>query len=201
MVQASAHSEGVCGPAATSVIQRERCRGDSHLGRIRLACTRFRERKEHVILKGLSMPNISTVQLQIKHTTALQSPTAPREVAVDYNIGFTQAEVDARANFQVKVSLVSIDDNVLPVTSFNLTAAPGTVSRAERKTFQRRQLDEEPDFEIIVDSQGHPHRIPSEMPDSWRAKVTVTHLPGPTFGNASGVSADVSGSWGAEGND
>jgi hypothetical protein len=147
------------------------------------------------------MPNVSNVQLQIEHTPTQQPPTASRDVAVNYQIGFTQAEVDARASFQVRVSLLSNDNNVLPVTSFNLTAAPGTISRAEKKTFQRRQLDEEPDFEIIFDPQGHPHRIPSEMPDSWRARVNVTYVPDPVFGNAMGVSSAVNGSWGAEGND
>jgi len=147
------------------------------------------------------MPNVSNVQLQIAHTTTQQAPTAQRNVAVSYDIGFTPAEVEARANFQVRVSLLSIDNNVLPVTSFNVTAAPGTLSRAEQTRFQRRQLDEEPDFEIVFDSQGHPHRVASEMPDSWRARVAVTYVPEPVFGNATGVSASVNGSWGAEGND
>ena len=79
------------------------------------------------------MPNVSNVQLQIEHTPTQQPPTASRDVAVNYQIGFTQAEVDARASFQVKVSLLSFDNNVLPVTSFNLTAAPGTVARAEKR--------------------------------------------------------------------
>ena len=147
------------------------------------------------------MPNVSNVQLQIEHNPKEQAPIASRDVGVNYQIGFTQAEVDARAAFQVRVSLLSNDNNALPVTSFNLTAVPGTVSRAEKKTFQRRQLDEEPDFEIILDPQGHPHRIPSEMPDSWRARVSVTYVPEPVFGNAVGVSGAVNGSWGAEGND
>src|SRR4051794_9678658 len=108
------------------------------------------------------MPDVSNVQLQIEHTSTQQPPAASRDVAVNYQISFAQAEVDARASFQVKVSLLSNVNNLLPVTSFNLTAAPGTISRAERKTFQRRQLDEEPDFEIILDPQGHPHRVPSE---------------------------------------
>ena len=147
------------------------------------------------------MPNVSNVQLQIQHTPTQQTPTASRDVAVNYQIGFTQAEVDARAAFQVKVSLLSNDNDALPMTSFNVTAAPGTVSRAEKKTFQRRQLDEDADFEIIWDPQGHPHRIPIEMPDSWRAKVMVTYVPEPVFGSATGVSGSVNGSWGAEGDD
>src|SRR5262249_20871682 len=130
-----------------------------------------------------------------------QAPTALRDVAVSYQIGFTQAEVDARANFQVKVSLLADDNSAIPVTSFAVTAATGTISRTEKTTFQRRQLDDEPDFEIIVDSQGHPHRVASEMPDSWRAKVTVNYVPEPAFGNATGVSGAVGGSWGAEGHD
>lgn len=147
------------------------------------------------------MPNVSNVQLQIEHTPTQQTPTASRDVAVNYQIGFAQAEVDARASFHVNVSLLSDDNNALPVTSFNVTAAPGTVSRAERKTFRRQQLDEDGDFEIVLDPQGHPHRIPSEMPDSWRARVLVTYVPGPVFGNAMGVSGVVNGSWGAEGDD
>src|SRR5262249_9552038 len=121
--------------------------------------------------------------------------------AVDYQIGFTQAEVDARANFQVRVSLLSNGNDVLPVTAFNVTAAPATVSRTERTTFRRRQLDDEPDFEIVLDPQGHPHRIPCEMADSWRARVSVIYVPEPVFGNATSVSGAVIGSWGAEGND
>jgi hypothetical protein len=147
------------------------------------------------------MPNVSNVQLQIEHTPTQQPPLALRDVAVDYQIGFTQGEVDARANFQVRVSLLSNDNEVLPVTAFNVTAAPGTIARTERTTFQRRQLDEDPDFEIVLDPQGHPHRIPSEMPDSWRARVSVVYVPDPVFGNATGVSAAVIGSWGSEGND
>ena len=147
------------------------------------------------------MPNVSNVQLQIEHTPTQQTPTASRDVAVNYQVGFTQAEVDAKASFQVRVSLLSNDNNALPMTSFNVTAAPGTVSRAEKKTFQRRLLDEEADFEIILDGLGHPHRIPSEMPDSWRARVLVSYVPEPVFGNAMGVSGAVNGSWGAEGDD
>jgi len=147
------------------------------------------------------MPNVSNVQLQIEHTAAQQAPTASRHVAVSYQLGFTQAEVSASANFQVSVSLLSDDNNVLPVTSFNLTAARVAVSRAEKATFRRQQLDEDPDFEIIVDPQGHPHRVPSEMPDSWKARVLVTHVPGPVFGSASGVSGTIVGSWGPEGHD
>ena len=48
---------------------------------------------------------------------------AQRSVAVSYDIGFTQAEVAARANFQVRVSLLLIHNNVLPITSFNVMAA------------------------------------------------------------------------------
>jgi hypothetical protein len=147
------------------------------------------------------MPNVSNVQLQIQHTTTQQAPTASRNVAVNYQIGFTQPEVDARAAFQVKVSIVADDNTVLPLTSFNLTAAPGTVARTETTTFKRQQLDDNPDFEIIVDSQGHPHRVPSEMPDSWRARVLVDYVPDIAFGNATGMSASVTGSWGAQGND
>jgi len=147
------------------------------------------------------MPNVSNVQLQIAHLTTQQAPAAQRKVDVSYDIGFTQAEVDARANFQVRVSLLSMDNNVLPITSFNVIAAPGTLSRAEQTRFQRRQLDEEADFEIVFDSQGHPHRVASEMPDSWRARVAVIYVPETVFGNATGVSASVNGSWGPEGND
>lgn len=147
------------------------------------------------------MPNVSNVQLQIEHTPTQQLPTASRDVSVNYQIGFTQAEVDARAAFQVRVSLLSNDNDALPVTSFNVTAAPGTISRAEKKTFQRRQLDEDADFEIILDPQGHPHRVPIEMPDSWRARVTVSYVPEPVFGSSTGVSGSVDGSWGAEGDD
>jgi len=148
------------------------------------------------------MPNVSNVQLQIAHTTTQQSPTALRNVNVSYDIGFTQAEVDARANFQVRVSLLSIDNtNSLPVTAFNVIAAPGTVSRADQARFQRRQLDDDPDVEVVLDSQGHPHRIASEAPDSWRARVAVTYVPEQVFGNATGLSASVTGSWGAEGHD
>ena len=61
------------------------------------------------------MPNVANVQLQIEHTPTQQTPTASRDVAVNYQIGFTQAEVDARASFQVKVSLLfSNDNNALP---------------------------------------------------------------------------------------
>jgi len=148
------------------------------------------------------MPNVSSVQLQIEHTPTQQTPTASRDVTVNYQVGFTQPEVDARANFQVKVSLLSNDNNnVLPVTVFNLTAASSPVLRTEKKTFQRQKLDEEPDFEIIIDSQGHPHRVPSEMPDSWRARVQLTFVPGTVFGNAMGDSGAVNGSWGAQGHD
>jgi hypothetical protein len=148
------------------------------------------------------MPNVSSVQLQIEHIPTPQTPTASRDVTVNYQVGFTQAEVDAQANFQVKVSLLSNDnDNVLPVTLYNLTAASSPVSRTEKKTFQRQQLDEQPDFEIIIDSQGHRHRVPSEMPDSWRARVQVTFVPGTVFGNAMGDSGAVNGSWGAQGHD
>jgi len=147
------------------------------------------------------MPNVANVQLQIAHTTTQQLPTAFRNVNVNYDLGFTQAEVDARANFQVRVSLLSATDDVLPVTSFNLTAVPGTLSRAEQTRFQRRQLDEEPDFEIVLDSQGHPHRIATEAPDFWRARVAVIYVPEQVFGNATGISASVEGSWGAEGDD
>ena len=58
-----------------------------------------------------------------------------------------------------------------------------------------------PDFEIIVDSQGHPHRVATEMPDAWRARVMATYVPEPVFGNATSVSASVNGSWGALGDD
>ena len=147
------------------------------------------------------MPTVSNVQLQIQKTPTQQTPTASRLVTVTYQLGFTQQEVDARASFQVRVSLLSIDNNTLPVTTFGLTATPGVVSRTETHTFQRRQLDEEPDFEIIFDSQGHPHRVSSEMPDAWRARVMATYLPEPVFGNATSVSASVNGSWGALGDD
>lgn len=147
------------------------------------------------------MPTVSNVQLQIQKTPTQQAPTASRKVTVTYQLGFTQQEIDSRASFQVRVSLLSIDNNTLPVTTFGLTAIPGVVSRTETHTFQRRQLDEEPDFEIIFDSQGHPHRISSEMPDAWRARVMATYLPEPVFGNATSVSASVNGSWGALGDD
>jgi hypothetical protein len=148
------------------------------------------------------MPNVSNVQLQIEHTTTQQTPAASRDVTVNYQVGFTQAEVDARANFQVKVSLLSNDnDTTLPVTVFNLTAVSSPVLRTEKKTFHRQQLDEEPDFEIIIDSQGHPHRVASEMPDSWRARVLTTFVPGTVFGSAMGDSGAVNGSWGAQGHD
>jgi hypothetical protein len=97
--------------------------------------------------------------------------------------------------------LLSIDNNTLPVATFDLTAAPGVVSRTETHTFQRRQLDEEPDFEIILDPQGHPHRVSTEMPDAWRARVMATYVPEPVFGNATNVSASVNGSWGSLGED
>jgi len=147
------------------------------------------------------MPNVSNVQLQIEHKPSPHTATSSRDIAVNYQIGFTASEIDARASFQVRVSLLSQDNTVLPVSAFNLIAAPGTVARSETKTFQRRQLDEEGDFEIIFDSQGHPHRIASEMPDSWRARVMVTYLPEPVFGNATGTSASVNGSWGSLGTD
>jgi hypothetical protein len=147
------------------------------------------------------MPNVSNVQLQIEHTPTQQAPLAARDVAVDYQIGFTQAEVDAKATFQVSVNLLSDGNDVLPVTKFNVTAASATLSRMEKTTFRRRQLDDEPDVEIIIDSQGHRHRVPSEMPDSWRASVSVIFVPGPVFGTATGVSGVVSGSWGTEGHD
>lgn len=147
------------------------------------------------------MPTVSNVQLQIQKTPLQQAPTAARKVTVTYQLGFSQPEIDARASFQVRVSLLSFDNNTLPVTTFGLTAAPGLVSRTETHTFQRRQLDEEPDFEIIIDSQGHPHRVPSEMPDAWRARVMATYVPEPVFGNATSVSTSVNGSWGALGDD
>jgi hypothetical protein len=148
------------------------------------------------------MPNVSNVQLQIEHTPTHQTPISSRQVTVTYQVGFNPAEVAAQANFQVKVSLLSNDNNnALPVTVYNLTAASSPVLRTEKKTFQRQQLDEEPDFEIIIDSQGHPHRVPSEAPDSWRARVQVTFVPGTVFGNAMGDSGAVNGSWGAQGHD
>src|SRR5262245_38935471 len=59
------------------------------------------------------MSTEANVQLQIEHTPTQQAPLASRDVAVDYQIGFTQAEVDARANFQVRVSLLSNGNDVL----------------------------------------------------------------------------------------
>ncbi len=67
------------------------------------------------------MPNISNVQLQIQKTPFQQAPTASRTVTVDSQVTFNQGEVNARANFQVRVSLLSNDNEVLPITTFNLT--------------------------------------------------------------------------------
>jgi hypothetical protein len=147
------------------------------------------------------MPTISNVQLQIQKTPLHQAPTASRTVTVNYQVTFNQAEVNARANFQVRVSLLSNDNNVLPITTFNLTAAAGPVSRTETRAFERRQLDEDTDSIIIFDPQGHPHKIPLEMPDMWRARVMVIYVPEPVFGNATNISGSVTGSWGAQGDD
>jgi hypothetical protein len=148
------------------------------------------------------MPNVANVQLQIGHSATNLTPAAQRNVSVSYDLGFTQPEIDAKANFHVNVSLQGADDatDLLPVASFNVTAVSGTVSRTEQTHFQRRQLDEEPDVEVVFDSQGHPHRIASEEPDAWKAQVAVTYVP-TVFGNANGTSAVVGGSWGAQGHD
>ncbi len=146
------------------------------------------------------MPSISNLELTIQKTTAQQAPTASRLVTVSYQLGFTQAEINARANFQVRVSLLSNDNDSRAIRTFNLTAVTGMVSRTETTTFQRNQLDED------HDSFFNQHAFPPifiivERTDVWMARVTVTYVPEQVFGNASSLSPSVTGSWGAEGDD
>ena len=57
------------------------------------------------------MPNVANVQLQIAHSPINHTPTALRNVSVTYDLGFTQPEIDARANFHVNVSGTHVVDN------------------------------------------------------------------------------------------
>jgi hypothetical protein len=75
------------------------------------------------------MPNVSNVQLQIAHNT-LNRHRRLAERRRQHDVGFTQAEA-ARANSGQSPSL-DRQQRAL-ITSFNVTAAPGTLSEEQTK--------------------------------------------------------------------